>query len=201
MNDVLSMLQAQLGDHAVDSISRQIGADHQQTSQAVASALPVLLQAMSRNASSPSGAASLEQALTRDHDGSLLDNLDGFIGNFQQGPGAGILRHVLGSKRGGVEAMLGQMNGLDQQKSSQLLEILAPIVMGTLGRQKRQGGLNAADLMGMLRQTTARQQQAHPKSTNLVNQLLDRDGDGSYTDDLTQMGMNVLGGFFRNRRS
>ena len=50
---------------------------------------------MARNTSNQQGAESLHNALQKDHDGSILDNLGGFLNNAQSGPGAGILRHVL----------------------------------------------------------------------------------------------------------
>lgn len=201
MSDLLDLLQGQLGDNAIDMIANQIGADKQQTSSAVVSALPMIMQALNRNAQDQRGAESLFQAVDRDHDGGLLNDLSGFIGNAQQGPGAGILKHVLGPKQNGVEEVVSSMSGMNKQSSSQLLQILAPIVMAQLGKQKRQQGLDLPGLIGMLSNTTQRQQQAHPKSTNLVNQLLDRDGDGNIQDDVVQMGLkSLIGGFFRNRR-
>ena len=200
MADLLDMLQSQLGDSAIDLISQQIGGNRQQTSSAVVSALPMIMQALNRNASNQQGAASLFNAVEKDHDGGILDDLAGFIGNSQQGPGAGIIKHVFGPKRGGVENVISNMSGLNGQSSGKLLEILAPIVMGQLGRQKRQGGLDVGGLMNLLSQTSQRQQQAHPKSTSFVNQFLDKDGDGNIQDDLTNMGLNALiGGFFKNR--
>ena len=55
------------------------------------------------NTNSADGAASLERALgSSDHDGSLLDNLSGFFKQGDSGLGNGILKHMLGGKRGGV---------------------------------------------------------------------------------------------------
>ena len=53
--------------------------------------------------------------LAKDHDGTILDNLGGFLSNSDNGPGAGILKHVFGDKRSMVEAGLSQMSGLDAQ--------------------------------------------------------------------------------------
>ena len=201
MADLLELLQSKLGDNAINMIADQIGGNKQQTSSAVTSALPMIMQALNRNAGNQQGAASLFNAVEKDHDGAVLDDISTFIGNAQQGPGAGILKHLFGQKRTGVESVVSNVSGLNDQSSSKLMEILAPIVMGQLGLQKRQSGLNVGGLMNLLNQTSQKQQQAHPKSTNLVNQLLDKDGDGNIQDDLTNMGLKALmGGFFRNRR-
>ena len=78
-----------------------------------AGGLPILLAALNRNASNPAGAAALHGALERDHDGSILDNLGGFLGNAQAGPGAGILKHVLGERQESTAQAVGAASGLD----------------------------------------------------------------------------------------
>jgi len=201
MADLLNLIQSQLGDNAMDLIADQIGADKNQTSDAVVSALPMIMQALNKNASDQNGANALLNAVTKDHDGSVLDDLAGFIGNSQNGPGAGIIKHVFGPKKNAIEDMVSNTSGLNHKSSGKLLEILAPIVMGQLGKQKKQGGLDIGSLMNLLSNTTKQQQRAHPKSTNLVTRLLDKDGDGNVTNELTQMGLKALmGGFFRNKR-
>lgn len=200
MNDLLEMLQSQLGDEVIDQISGQLGAPKQQTGTAVAGALPIILQALNRNAANPGGAQALAKALEKDHDGSLLDNLGGFLGQAGQGPGAGILKHVLGAKRPVVEQALSGSTGMDKQSTGKLLEILAPIVMAQLGKQKRSQGLNADSLMAMLNATAQRQAKTNPQSTSLAHQLLDRDGDGNITEEITQLGMKALGGLFKRKR-
>ena len=66
------------------------------TSKAMAAALPLLLGALSRNASQGDGASSLHQALANDHDGSILDDIGGFLGSGNTSSGNDILGHVLG---------------------------------------------------------------------------------------------------------
>jgi hypothetical protein len=50
-------------------------------------AIPILVSALNRNASSPTGRQSLENAINRDHDGGILDNIGGYLGG---GGGGGI---------------------------------------------------------------------------------------------------------------
>ena len=69
MAGLLDLLGSQLNSGAVQQISGRLGADRNATSTA---ALPLLLGALAKNASSPDGARQLHDALARDHDGSRL---------------------------------------------------------------------------------------------------------------------------------
>jgi hypothetical protein len=199
MNDLLSLLQTQLGGNTLDVIAKQIGGDKKQTNAAISAALPMIMQALNKNAQNESGAASLFNAVAKDHDGSVLNDVSGFIGNFQNGPGAGIIKHVLGPKANVAETVVSKASGLDQKATSNLLQILAPLVMGQLGKQKQQNGLDIGGLVQLLNTTTGNQQKKNPKAAGFLNQILDKDGDGSIQDELTNMGMKALSGFFKKK--
>ena len=64
--------------------------------------MSAILGAMANNASKPGGADSLLGALQKDHDGSILDNLGGFLGQPNTDDGNGILGHVFGNSRPGL---------------------------------------------------------------------------------------------------
>jgi len=87
----------QLGGGGVDEIGRAVGLDSGDVSKVLAGAMPAILAGLTRNSSSNSGAAGLLGALDRDHDGSILDDVMGYLGGGGDlGAGAGILGHVLG---------------------------------------------------------------------------------------------------------
>ncbi len=183
----------------LEAMARQIGAQPAQAENALGSILPILLGGLSKNSSNPQGAAALNSALEKDHDGGVLEDVMGFLGKSAQGPGAGILKHVLGGRRANVEQAVGQGAGLQSGQVGQLLEMVAPLLMGALGKQKRQQGLDASGLASLLNQSTQQVQQREPKTMGLVGKLLDRDGDGRINDDLASMGMQLLGGLFKRR--
>lgn len=149
MASILDLLGQQLAGGGLSQMSRQLGTDHATTTMAVSAALPVLMAALARNASSEDGAASLHNALA-DHDGSIFDDLGGSLIGFQQGAGGGILDHVLGDNRGAVEQGLAQRTGLDSAQIASLLAMLAPIVMGALGKTQRSEGLDPLGMAGKL---------------------------------------------------
>jgi hypothetical protein len=188
----LDNLQQMLGGGAVQQISQKVGADEGQTAGVIQAALPLLLGAMARNAASPEGAQSLAGALDRDHDGSILDNVMGFFGSGDTSQGAGILGHVFGQKQETVQNELGNRFGLSAGQVGQILMMLAPVVLGMLGRTKQQQGLDAGGLSGMLAEQSVNAQQASGMM-GMLNNLLDRDGDGTAMDDIAGM----VGGMFR----
>lgn len=201
MTGILDLLADHVGGRNINQLAGAIGADPGQTQKAVAVALPAMLTALNRNTNTTDGAKGLAQALERDHDGSLLDNLGGFLqGQMagKQADGGGILGHVLGGQRQRVEQGVAQASGLDMGQVAKLLPLLAPIVMAALGKRKRQAGLDAGGLSGMLGQEAHRARQAAPDGLlGALSGFLDQDGDGSIQDDIAgQVGRAALGKLF-----
>lgn len=152
--DLMSILQSQLSDDVLEQLGQQIGADKQQTAQAANGIMTSLLGGLANNASQEGGLSSLMGALDKNHDGSVLDDIMGLIGNAGQGAGAsdgmGILGHVLGGNQEVVAQQVSERSGLDMGQIMKLMPILAPIVMGALGKMRSQGGLSLEDLPALL---------------------------------------------------
>lgn len=190
---LLESITSQITGSALEGLSKQLGADQSTTMSAITAALPMIVGAMAKNASSKDGAASLANALDKDHDGGILDNLSSFLGSSDNGPGAAILGHVFGNKRTGVEAGLSQISGLNSGQAGSLLENLAPIVMGQLARTKSSEGLGIDGLSSLLTGERNKAQQQSGGAMDILTKLIDQDGDGSIIDDLGGM----LGKFLR----
>jgi hypothetical protein len=101
---------------------------------------------------------------------------------------------VLGGRQDTVAQGIGQATGLSGDQSAQLLKLLAPAVLGALGKQASQGGLDAGGLASMLGQEKSNAQAAQP---SLLVSLLDRDGDGSIVGEAAQLGVGLLGQLFK----
>ena len=101
---ILDMLSGQLGGKALEMIGSQIGADRSQVEKALPAALGGLMTGLARNTQSSGGAGALAAALSKDHDGSIFDNLSDVLSAPEQGSGAGILGHVFGGNQGAVQS-------------------------------------------------------------------------------------------------
>ncbi len=189
--NLTGLLSEALGGGTVSQISEAIGADEATTSSAIQTALPMLLGGLANNAQSESGASSILNALGA-HDGSILDNLGPLIANVAGGPGAGILGHILGGQQPQVEQGISAASGLDMGKVAPLLMMLAPMVMGALGKTNQQsGGLDIGSLAGLLGGASQQASAGNPLM-GMLGGLLDRDKDGSAIDDVLGMVMGAM---------
>lgn len=193
--NLTGILNEALSGGTVSQISQAIGADENTTSNAIQAALPALLGGLANNSQSEDGASSLLNALNR-HDGSILDNLGGFIAAAAGGnqDGAGILGHVFGGQQSNVEQGVSAASGLDMSKVGPLLMMLAPIVLGALGRtNQQQGGLDTGSLAGLLGGAQSQMSSGSPM-LDMISGMLDRDKDGSAVDDILGMAGRMLSG-------
>ena len=144
------MVTQQLGGGGLGQIAGMLGTDENGASSALTTALGALTGALARNSSEPKGAAALDAALEKDHDGSIFDNIGGFLGNVASGPGAGILSHVLGRQQSAVADEIGNQSGLSLSQVTGLLQTVAPLLMGAIGKKKQEEGLDAGGIAGLL---------------------------------------------------
>ncbi|MCX7549731.1 DUF937 domain-containing protein [Xanthomarina sp. F2636L] len=194
MAGILDLLNTDMGKTIINGVAGQTNQSESKTNEVLVMALPVLMQAMKRNAASPQGAEGLLNALNSKHDGSILDNLGGlFEGGVNSSvldDGGKILNHVLGNKQQHVENAIGARAGVDAGSVANILKVAAPLLMGMLGKQSKESNVNSSSgieslLGGLLSGNSANNEQSFLES------ILDADGDGSVIDDVAGM---VLGG-------
>ena len=191
--NLMGLLDDALNSDTIKQISQQLGADEGATSDAVQAALPMLLGGLANNSASQSGATSLLGALDRDHDGSILDDLVGFLGDYLSGRGSSILGHIFGDQGGAVERGVSQASGLDLSKVGPLLMMLAPIIMGAIGRARSEGGMDAGDLPRELG-NAAQQTGGDQGLLGALSSMFDMNRDGSAVDDIAGMLSRAVGG-------
>lgn len=203
--DINDLLQGPAKDIILSQFGQQLGlGDKAQTNTAVDGILATLLNGVAKNASTQEGQDGLLSALDRDHDGSIFDDLGGFLSGVVQpsnpntANGTGILNHILGDKQGNAINSISKASGIDVGSITTMMTSLAPVVLGMLGKAKatqtaNQNGGSILDIITGATQTVNQQ----PTTQSIFTKLLDKDGDGSVMDDLTQMGMgSILGKFF-----
>jgi hypothetical protein len=200
-SQLLDLVARSLGGDTRRRLGSLIGADEDRTATALSTALPLLISALARNTESPAGASSLLGALTRDHDGSVLEDPAGFLTRPGGGPaaGAGILEHVFGSRQPQAQQAIGKASGLDGRQVATLLAAAAPLVLAAIGRMQRERGLDANALSTYLGSERQRMAGSTPGVAGLASRVLDTDGDGDV--DLTDLAgvTGSLGKLLRGR--
>ena len=187
MSGIMNLLGGDLGTSLIEGLSSQTGQSKSNTSNLLNVAMPVLMQAMQRNVSSPKGAAGLIGALSNKHDGSILNNLDqifsGSSASAIEEDGGKILGHVFGNRQQNIQNALSKQSGMDASSVSKILKIAAPVVMGLLGKQQRQASVtDASGLTNMLGGLIGGN--FHNNKQNFFESILDADNDGSIVDDV-----------------
>ena len=115
----------------------------------------------------------------------------------READGGGILGHILGSNQGAVVQEASNRSGLNAGQVAQILMMLAPIVMGYLGRQKQEQGVGPDGLGGLLGgllggQAASATQSSGNSMIDAASNMLDRDGDGSALDDIASLAFNYI---------
>ena len=197
-NDILGSLMDQLGSGGVDQIGRAVGVSGGDVTNVLAGAIPAMMAGLTRNTASSDGANALLGALDRDHDGSILDDVAGYLGGGGNlADGAGILGHIFSGRTTNVERTVSRSSGVDLGAVTQIMSMVAPLLLGALGKAKRQQGFDASGLAAALGQTQERARSASPSAVDMFTRMLDSDGDGDSTDDIVRMGSSLLGSFFK----
>lgn len=183
MSGILDLLNSDLGKQIIGSVSEKTGLDASQAANVVSSSLPALLGQMQNNASSEGGAGALLGALTSGkHDGSILDNLGGFLNGGDFSDGNKILGHVLGGNQDNMVQGLSSKTGVDSSIISKILPMLAPIIMGYLGKQTQSNGVSngggLGDLLGGLLGGASNSGGGSSLGGTLLTSVLDQNGDG-----------------------
>jgi hypothetical protein len=140
--------------------------------------------------------------------GDMLGALGGLLGGGGGAPaarqrapiddGLGILGHVLGGAQQRAAGGVARAGGIDAGSATQLMAMLAPLIMSALGRNAQQRGLDAGGLAGLLGNDMARLGGGNPGSRGFLGNVLDADGDGDVdAADLLQRGAGLLGAFMR----
>ena len=187
---LLGLLQGQ----DLGNLASQVGGNEGEVKNGVMAALPAMLAALGKNAGTEKGAEELNNALEKKHDGSILDNLSGYLSNPDLKDGAGILNHLFGNQTSNVANAVSQSSGLDTNGSMKMLQMLAPVLMGILGQQKKQNNLDAKGL-GNLTSMLASNFGSEAGASGImeaVTNLLDANKDGNVMDDI----MGMVGKFF-----
>ena len=146
--DLTNILGALTGNEAVGTIADKFNLESKQVSSVITAALPSLLGAMQKNASSQAGAASLAEALGyhAGNAGNIVNNLKGA----DLIDGSKILGHIFGGDLSSVINGISKKSGVASNAVNSILASIAPSLLALLGKGQQSSGTNAAGLENML---------------------------------------------------
>ena len=196
---LMEQLSAALARDASGAAAQKTGLQEDVVAKLMPLAVAAVMGGLKKNTANAGGAQALSNVLER-HDGGVLNNLGQMDQDDLLADGAKILGHVLGGRQGATERALAKTTGAEPNQIGQLLAMAAPAVLGALGKQKHQAGLNANDLASLIGQERQQLDNSAPRELGGLMQFFDADGDGDFQDDLLeQAGKSLLGGLFGKR--
>lgn len=152
--NILPLVMQYFGPVIMNKIAGSLGINSTLAQRAIALAAPAILAGLIGKATQPGGAKILSDIIAK-QDPSLLGKLGEMIGTGKQAgvveQGTSALGSLLGnSQLGSLAGALSKQVGLGAGASNTLLGLMAPAVLGTLGKEQRSAGLDAAGLANML---------------------------------------------------
>lgn len=193
---LLDLLTGSTGNQVATQAENKFGVSKTQILALLAVAAPLVISYLKNKSQDTKEAESLNNALDKDHDGSILDDVS--QADARQNEGGSILSHVFGSDKSAVENNLSQNTGISIDKIGPILSMLAPVIMGYIGKEKQQNNVGAGgigDLLGgILGNAQSQSQASSDPLSNILGSVLgggDAQSSGGGIGDLLG---GILGG-------
>jgi hypothetical protein len=170
--NLIALIAQFLTPDMIGRIASGLGIDRSLAQKAIDAAIPALLARLAGHASKPEGARQLSNVLAQqgpDALAKLRDAINGpqrGLGESGWDPSSALLG---GGTMNGLSAVIGNFAGIGEGTSKSLLSVLGPVVMGVLGQQQRNTGLDASGLAALL--ASQREEIAAAIPSGLTNQL------------------------------
>ncbi len=151
--NLIDLVTSTLGKQVMGQVGQILGEETKATESAIGAAIPAILGGLLKKASTPEGANDVFRSLD-DEDGSILDNLGGLIGGGQHESliekGMVLLKMLFGSQQNSIIGAIAKAAGIGNSSAGSILGMLAPVVMGVLGKQRQSSGLDVGGLTDLL---------------------------------------------------
>ena len=183
---LLDLITGNVGNQVATEAENKFGISKSQMIALAAVAAPLIISYLRNKSQDANEAEALNNALDRDHDGSILDNPSSALEREQEG--GSILDHIFGGQKATVENQLSQNTGISMDKIGPILAMLAPIIMGYIGKEKQANGVNAGGLGDLLGGILGGAQQQTQQSNDPLSSIL-----GSVLGGATQQSGGGLG--------
>lgn len=181
--DIMDLISKQLSNPDIlKQIGDSVNAKPDQVEKVAKLGLPTMLEQLNRNTKDKEGKLALTNALDQ-HKDDNVDDITGFLKGVDTKDGAKILEHVFSNKNQRVQSTLSKQSGMKTSQVSGIMAMLAPMVLGILGNQKKSQNLDADGVSNMISQVT-NSMGANSGLMGMATKLLDADGDGDIMDDI-----------------
>jgi hypothetical protein len=177
--NLVSYVMQYLTPDMVGRMAAALGLNRSDAQSGVSAAVPALLAALTGLADKPGGAQSLVNTIKQQS--GIADNFASMIGGSNQASfidrGSSLLTSLLGSQdASSLAGAVGRFAGLGQTKATSLLGMLAPLVMGLIGKQIGTRGIDVGSLTSLLASQRDQIAQSLPGG---MGQMLESAGLGS----------------------
>jgi len=144
-----ALIKTVFSSDAVGSLSKTSGAKKTQVESLIGAALPLMLESMQNNASSPKGEQALTQALS-DHAGADATDVKSFLSGVNAQDSAKILQHLFGDNTNKTVSALSKKTGMQKSQTMTILLQLAPLLLSLLGQQNQGSSGGIGSILGSL---------------------------------------------------
>ena len=197
--NLIELITGNAGNQVASQAENKFGISKNQIIALLAVAAPLVISYLRKKSQEdPNEAEALNNALDKDHDGSILDNPAQVEARVQEG--GSILDHIFGGQKAQVENQLSQNTGISMDKIGPVLAMLAPLIMGYIGKEKQSSGVNSGgglgDLLGGILGGAQNQAQAEPSNplNDILGSVLGGSSQQSSGNPLNDILGSVLGG-------
>lgn len=199
---LLDLLTGNTGNQVAEQAENKYGVSKTQILALLAVAAPLVISYLRNKSQDAKEAESLNNALDKDHDGSILDDVS--QAGARQGEGGSILSHIFGNEKNTVENNLSQNTGISIDKIGPILAMLAPVIMGYIGKEKQQNNVGAGglgDLLGgILGGAQTQAQASNDPLSNILGSVLGGGNSQSSGGGLGDILGSILGGGGNNSK-
>jgi hypothetical protein len=177
--NLVSYVMQFLTPDMVGRIASALGLNRSDAQSGVTAAVPALLAAFTGLADKPGGAQSLVNTIKQQS--GVVDNFASMIGGSNQASfierGSSLLTSMLGSHdQASLASAVGRFAGLGQTRATSMLGMLAPLIMGLIGKQIGTRGIDVGSLTSLLASQRDQIAQTLPAG---MGQMLESAGLGS----------------------
>lgn len=193
---LIDLLTGNTGTQVADQAENKFGINRNQVLALLAVAAPLIISYLRKKSEDNKEAEALNNALDKDHDGSILNDPSQL--ETRQAEGGSILNHIFGNNKQNVENQLSQNTGISIDKIGPVLAMLAPVIMGYIGKEKQQNNVGSGglgDLLGGILGNASNQAQSQQSSplNDILGSVLGGGNNSSSGNPLNDILGNILG--------